>query len=50
MNLGQIWGEQLVFWWLGAAWARPRQSPSHAQPCPNKVLPLYMLDVPFPIL
>ena len=34
----------------GGAWARPRQSPSHAQPYPVKVLPLYMSDVPFPVL
>jgi len=39
-------------WWgmAGGAWAHPRQSPSHAQPYPVKVLPLYMLDVPFPVL
>ena len=35
----------------GGAWARARQTvPPPAMPSPNKVLPLYMLDVPKPVL
>jgi hypothetical protein len=28
----------------------PQTIPSYAHPCPIKVLHLYMLDVPFPVL
>jgi hypothetical protein len=37
----------------GGGWGclgAPQTVPSHAQPHPVKVLPLYMLDVPFPVL
>jgi len=35
----------------GGAWARARQTvPPPAMPSPNKELPLYMLDVPKPVL